>query len=513
MLKKIRVGVSIILFTLITFYFVDFAELIPNKYLAWTAKIQLIPAILSISIVTLLVIFATTILLGRIYCSSICPMGVYQDIVSWVSKKFSKKRKYAYSRAKTVMRLSALGLAIIAVLSGYSAFLGFIEPYSAYGRIVSNIFQLAYLAGNNVLESIYTYFGNYIFYKSNIVISNTFAFSTAVVTLLTIGYLAWKYGRTFCNTICPVGTILGYLSKYSLFKVNINNSKCNACGLCATKCKASCIDSKSHSVDRTRCVSCFNCLDICKKGALSYSLNGNGKKEKTEIIEPVTESTDTSKRSFLKFTIATAVTAPVAMAQSKADALMGNQGYVRKVAIAPPGAGSVDNLQQKCTSCHLCISKCPSKVLKPAFMEYGIAGIMQPIMFFERGFCNFDCTICSDVCPNGALKSLSKEEKHLNQGGYVILNEDICVVYTDGTSCGACAEHCPTQAVTMVPYKNGLTKPQIDTEICIGCGGCEFICPVRPHRAIFVEGHTVHRQAKPFEKGEKQNIQLDDFGF
>jgi ferredoxin len=221
-------------------------------------------------------------------------------------------------------------------------------------------------------------------------------------------------------------------------------------------------------------------------------------------------STDTGKRRFLLTGIAGIASVPLLMAQNK---LNGGKPYLRKNAISPPGALSREHLQRHCTSCHLCIDKCPTQVLKPAFTEYGLGGMMQPMMYFEKGYCNYSCTLCSEVCPTGALKPLTVAEKHLTQVGQVVFVEDLCVVHTEGTNCGACAEHCPTQAVTMVPYKNELTIPHTNPEICVGCGGCEYICPVRPHRAIHVEANLEHKKAKPFDKGEKQKVEIQDFGF
>ena len=145
--------------------------------------------------------------------------------------------------------------------------------------------------------------------------------------------------------------------------------------------------------------------------------------------------------------------------------------------------------------------------------RYGLAGIMQPTVSFEKGFCNFDCTVCGDVCPNGAILPISVEQKHLTQMGYVVFIEENCIVYTDGTSCGACSEHCPTQAVAMVPYKDGLTIPHVNKEICVGCGGCEYVCPARPFRAIYIEGNPVQKEAKPFKENEEHKVEIDDFGF
>ncbi|GAB6124088.1 4Fe-4S dicluster domain-containing protein [Dysgonomonas termitidis] len=511
MLKKLRVGVSIILFTLITFYFLDFAALMPDQFHA-LAHIQFIPAILGSSFIILTVLIILTLLFGRVYCSSICPMGVYQDIVAWLSKKTARKKKrYKYSKAKNILRWSVIVVVLIAFFAGYPVLLGLVDPYSAYGRIISNVFKPVYMAGNNVLESVFTSFGNYTFYKMEVAILSIFSFIIAILTFLGIGFFAWKYGRTFCNTICPVGTVLGFISKFSLFKVQIDDSLCNSCGSCAMKCKASCIDSKNHTVDHSRCVDCFNCLDSCSRNALKYTPY-----MKRAADTKIEKTADSGKRQFLATAITTAVSVPAVLAQEKiVEIITDGKVPTRQNPICPPGAKSAEHLLHRCTSCHLCISRCPSRVIKPAFMEYGIGGIMQPVMTYEKGFCNYNCTVCADVCPNQALLPLTMEEKHMTQIGRVHFVEDICVVHVEETNCGACAEHCPTQAVTMVPYEGheGLTIPHITPDICVGCGGCEFICPVRPNRAIFVEGNIIHQKRKEFEVEKKEEVKVDDFGF
>lgn len=511
MLKNLRVGISIILFALITFYFLDIAALLPNRFHA-LAHIQLVPAVLSGSFIILAVLIILTLLFGRVYCSSICPMGIYQDVVSWFSKRriFSKKKKrYKYSKAKNILRWSVLGIIVVTFFLNLPLFLGLTDPYSAYGRMITNVFKPVYMAGNNVLESIFTSFGNYTFYKVEIVILSLFAFIVGIVTFLAVGFLAWKYGRTYCNTICPVGTILGFLSKFSLFKVRIDASQCNKCGVCAGKCKASCIDSKNHSVDYSRCVACFNCLNSCSQNALKFSPPMKNKKQEGS------ETTDMGKRQFLMTTLTTAVTVPTVYAQEKAAQLTGKNIPTRQIPISPPGSQSAKHLLDHCTSCHLCVSRCPSNVIKPAFMEYGLGGIMQPMMTYEKGFCNYNCTVCADVCPNGALLPITQDEKHMLQIGRVTFIQDICVVHTEKTNCGACAEHCPTQAVTMIPYEGheGLTIPHTNPDICVGCGGCEYICPVRPHRAIHVEGNKEHRKREAFKEEKKEDIVVDGFGF
>ncbi len=516
MLKKIRLTLAAVLLALITFYFLDFADVLSNDFHV-LAHIQFVPALLSLSIGILIALLVLTLLFGRVYCSVICPMGIYQDVVARLTKRFGKKKKkYSYSPAKNILRWVVLGITLIAFFCGGTIIVGLLDPYSAFGRMVTNVLKPLYMMGNNVLESIFARFDNYTFYQVDASVLDWASFSIAVVTLLVVGYLAYRHGRTWCNTICPVGTVLGFLSRFSLFKVRIDAAKCNHCGLCTTKCKAACIDSKESAIDYSRCVDCFNCLSVCKKEALVYA--PYRKCPNTAPSSHVADESisDASRRRFLTGVVATATASKVLaqVIEEEPLALLSKQkAYKCEHPITPPGSVSREHFQQRCTSCHLCVSKCPSHVLKPALTEYGLAGVMQPTVFYEKGFCNFNCTVCGEVCPNGAIQPLTEEKKRLTQMGHVVFIEENCIPHTDGTNCGACSEHCPTQAVKMVPYRNGLTIPQVDPTICVGCGGCEFICPVRPYRAIYVEGNPVQVDAKPFVEEKKEDIEIDSFGF
>ena len=288
---------------------------------------------------------------------------------------------------------------------------------------------------------------------------------------------------------------MGFFSRFSLLRIRIDKDRCNHCLACQRKCKAYCIDSANQQIDYSRCVDCFDCIDACKQKAIYY---GPVKRHSQA------ESVDESKRQFLKSTLVLAALAPAAV-QAKVTGVKDT-----RVPMSPPGSVSHRNLLGHCTSCHLCVSKCPSHVLKPAGLEYGLGGIMQPVMKFDDGYCNFDCNLCSQVCPAGAIKPLTVEEKHRTQPGRVVFNKDICVVNVNRTSCGACAEHCPVQAIHMVPFEGGLTIPETTPEMCVGCGGCEFICPVK---AVHIEGNPIHLEAKAPEQDAVIETQDFDFGF
>jgi len=508
MLRKIRIFVSLTLLTLIVIFFLDFAGFVPNSF-RYLTKIQLIPALLALNVVILAGLLVLTLLFGRVYCSSICPMGVYQDIITWLAHRFQKKKKFKYTRPLTVLRWSVLALTIVAFLFGFHALVGLLDPYSAFGRMTVHVFKPAYLAGNNLLESIFTHFGNQTFYKVSIYIGAVSSFAIALITLILVGWLAAVNGRIYCNSICPVGTTLGFVSRYSLFKIRINENLCNSCGACGKQCKASCIDTKNHNIDNSRCINCFDCIDVCSKSAINFKYSY--KKSPSKVIVENKIKVDESKRRFVMAVGVVGLAATSSFADSKL--LKGNKITAkRKTPISPPGSLSASHLFDQCTSCHLCVSKCPSNVIRPAFTEYGLAGIMQPLLTFEHGFCNYDCTLCSDVCPSGALLPITVAQKHENQMGQVKFVIENCIVYTDGTNCGACSEHCPTQAVSMIAYKGDLTIPHTDTNICVGCGGCEYVCPATPNKAIYVEGIEKHKKIE-IKIEKKEEIKVDDFGF
>jgi len=177
-----------------------------------------------------------------------------------------------------------------------------------------------------------------------------------------------------------------------------------------------------------------------------------------------------------------------------------------KRAVLPPGAKSLAHFQSRCTACHLCVANCPDQVLRPSVREHGLAGFLQPHQDFTVAFCSYNCSNCSQICPTGAIQPLTVEERRRVRTGVALFFQDRCVVKTKGTSCGACNEHCPTQAVRMVPWNNNLTIPEVDPELRVGCGGCEFICPVRPDKAIIVDGLPVHERAKVVKLGQENTV-------
>jgi ferredoxin len=511
----------------VTFLFLDLWGIYP-KWLGKTViGLQYAPAfvktftVVGWSTVVVLVLSFITLLFGRLYCSHICPLGIYQDFVSFIRKRITRKKVlFKPRKAQNYWRFGILSIVIISFLAGFSLFLNILEPYSNFGKIVSNLVRPAFFHFNNILANWFNSKGNYTFFSVTFGKINWLSVAWAGVFGIIVSVLSFLHGRLFCNLICPVGSFLGLLSKFSLFKLQFDNSKCNNCARCSLACKSECIDIKNKKVDFTRCVGCFNCTTACQNNAMKYKFSYCKSTEKEQFNK---ELEDNSRRDFLKKSIVTVAGAVFAVKMAKAattGAGRKNEGHhlnhishKRNFPVTPPGSQSIVHFTELCTACHICVSTCPTGVLRPSLFDYGIKGSMQPHMDFSSSFCNYECTHCSSVCPTGAIIPIPKEQKKITQMGFVRFEVNNCVVKLDETSCGACAEHCPTSAVKMIHYKDDLTIPSINTNICIGCGACEHACPAKPNKAIWVEGNPVHRKASLPQEKALETKQSDDFPF
>jgi len=505
MLRKIRIFLAAIIFIGITLLFLDFTGA-THAWLGWLAKIQLLPAILAGNAVIIVALLVLTLLFGRVYCSVICPLGIMQDIIAWFGKRGKKKNqyKYSYSKPKTWLRITMLVIMVLSIVFGISAVTAILAPYSAYGRIASSFFAPLYALINNWFAAIAERAGSYAFYPTEVWGKAIGTVVVAGVTLVALAILAWRNGRTYCNTICPVGTVLGFVSKFSLFKPVIDISKCTSCKLCEKSCKAACIDISSHKIDRSRCVTCMDCISNCPHGALSYKPVWPAKKESEAKTAKAESPNDASRRAFIATAGILSASALTARAQAVADSEPKGESLLKELVprnnpapqtrIAPPGSISLKNLHDKCIACQLCVQACPSNILVPSMSP---ERFMQPEIRYNDSYCRPECNACSSVCPTGAIQPLTVEEKSSTQIGHAVWHPWLCVPVTDDVSCGNCERHCPTGAISMVDYETTEGKtvkvPAVDKEKCIGCGACQALCPARPASAIRVEGHEIHK--------------------
>ncbi|MCD8298032.1 MAG: 4Fe-4S dicluster domain-containing protein [Prevotella sp.] len=496
MLKKIRIILATIVFIMVTLLFLDFTDTL-HHWFGWVAKIQFLPALLALNVGIVVALIVITIVFGRIYCSIICPLGIMQDITSAIHGKI-KKNRFCYSPEKKWLRYVMLVVFIIAFIAGINIIVSLLAPYSSYGRIASNLLQPIYLGVNNMLAYFAERMDSYAFYSVDIWIKSVSTFVIAAATFVIINILAWRNGRTYCNTICPVGTVLSFFARFSLFKIRFTPDKCVACNRCAKNCKAAAINVKNHSVDYSRCVVCGDCIGKCHEHGLRYSFKIQSPTAIISTNSSHGNKVDNNRRAFL---VGAAIATTSAMLAQEEKQVQGGLAVIedkiapnRNTKITPPGSLSAQNMAKHCTACQLCVSNCPNGVLRPSTE---LSKFMQPTLSYERGYCRPECTRCSEVCPTGAIKRISIEDKSSIQIGHAVWIKKNCVPITDEMSCGNCATHCPVNAITMVPInpddENSLTIPAVNEERCIGCGACENLCPARPFSAIYVEGHEVHK--------------------
>jgi ferredoxin len=503
MLRKIRITAAVLFFTLITLLFLDFTGAM-HTWFGWLANIQLLPAVLALNLAVIIALALLTLLFGRVYCSVICPLGVMQDIISWFSgKRKGKKNRFTFKKENKWLRYGVLVLFIVLMVAGANAVAILIAPYSAYGRIVTALFEPLYDWGNNLLAAVSAHFGSYAFYPTEVYLKSLPVLIVAVVTLVVLVVLAWTGGRTWCNNICPVGTVLGLLSRFSLFRPTINTDQCINCGICGKRCKATCIDTKNHQIDYSRCVACFDCIDNCHSGAIKYRF-AYGKKQSEAKPQAVSGKQNENRNGVADrraFITGLALVAGAATVEAKKKKLAEGVARLedkqippRETFPVPAGSISRKHFYSHCTACQICITNCPNNVLRPSAR---LATLMQPEMHFDQGFCRIECNRCTQLCPADAIRPVdSIADKSAIQIGHAVVIPDNCVVNRDGVSCGNCARHCPTGAITMVASEANPKRkvPAVNPEQCIGCGACEYHCPARPVSAIYVEGHEVHKE-------------------
>ena len=532
--KGVRVLLALLFFVPILLFFLDFTNKMPvdvHKFL----HIQLLPAVLGGMFGIVAILLIMTYLFGRIYCSAICPAGILQDIINRLfcigKKKKKGVRRFSYHKPMNWLRYSILALTVVTTALGFSGLCLLLDPYSNFGRIAANLFRPAVMWGNNVLADWLMKMDNYSLFHVTISTVSIAGLISAIVALVVFIVMVIFRGRLFCNTLCPVGALLSLVSRYSQMRISFDKEACNHCGNCERTCKAEAINAKEMTVDSSRCVDCFNCVSSCSKGGLQYRFKPAFRKENADtdssnaIPYQTREqvSASNSRRTFLATGITVAATLPVVSAiadgvgQAKGHG-QGNghgkkKGRKKWPPITPPGSLNLERFKDKCTGCQICVVRCPSQVLRPTGLEYGLDYMLKPRLAYISSYCNYECTVCSDVCPTGAIKPLTVEEKVTTQVGIATFFQNRCVVNTEEKDCGACSEHCPTQAVHMVPYKGTLTIPQINPDLCIGCGGCESICPVRPMRAIIVKSNVEHKYVEKPKEEEVKEVEIDDFGF
>lgn len=491
--RPIRIAVSFTFLTVIALCFIDVHGLVPSDIIGNILYFQFMPALMqgiAIGAVSgaVIIVLGITLVAGRLYCSFLCPLGAFMDLALGVKpgkKHFQWKAGRHLSR-----RLPFRIMRIFFLIAGFIA-IDFFDPFSIFGRFMAVLVRPPLGMANNGFSELLEKIGVYTIPPVNI------RYPAWPVTVLVLVYLCvilamtLKKKRLYCNSVCPVGTLLGLVARLSFYRVSIDSQSCSGCRACERVCKAWCIDSRNYEVDTCRCVGCGDCLSICPAQSIAYrpfwsapgkppgSIDGTRRRLTGLLLVCFLSA---SRKLMAK------ITAPLVYVRNRTP-------VIRHHAITPPGSTGIDHFIDACTACYLCVARCPGQVLQPALAPMGKRGLLLPRFDNSKGFCNDTCTSCGEVCPTGAIRPLTLQEKKKIQVGKAQFIRENCIVVTQKTACGACSEHCPTKAVSMVP-EQGLLIPSIDTSICVGCGACEYACPSLPHKSIYVEGNPVHLRAE-----------------
>lgn len=454
-MKKIRITASLLYAALFAVFFSGAAHEY-GALLQFVPKSQFMPALLKsiggITAASFTAVFVTVIaalFFGRVYCSAVCPLGIFQDFFIFLRYRFNQKKKFRYSKGYRGFHLIMLACAVLGYAAGFITIMSVLEPYSAASRSAASL-----LSRSAVTAGVFWY---------------------SVFFVLFIAAAAFFKGRFFCNTLCPTGAVLSLIAKKSVYKIKINENKCTHCNRCEAVCKAECISQKGLKVDFERCIGCFNCISACRDSAIKYEKEAPAKADNSR------------RKTIKKLAVFTAAAAGFTFYAKNLFAFKSSMPVKKNLAVLPPGAGDIHHFNRHCTACHACVSACPQKVINANMAQFGALKLMQPFMNYSASYCLYSCNECTKVCPTGALEHISIKEKKSVQLGRVNLIKENCISWSDHKPCTVCTEHCPTKAVYSV-LNNGIAAPEIIPDICIGCGACEYVCPARPHKAIFVDG-------------------------
>lgn len=421
-----------------------------------------------------------TFLLGRVFCGWVCPLGFLFDLVGNVSKakKRAEKNWFRFKYYLLFFMLAAHFFSIqicgffdplIILARSLAVFLYPVFVHILYG-FVDLFYSLKPLSGfADRIHELLTFLSfNRVLFKQSSLIGVLFLF------ILGLNLLQRRF---YCKYLCPLGALLGLISSFSLLKRYIS-SNCNLCGRCTSVCNGA-INLEALKWYASECIECFECENICPKGAIS-----RGKKEAKGILN--------LDRRFVVFSLFLGgVSFPILRVNP-----FSQERYFNPRLIRPPGAISEPQFLKVCIRCGNCMKVCPTGGLQPSFLESGLEGIWTPILVPKIGYCEFGCTMCGQVCPVGAIRKLSPEQKKRTKIGLAIIDRNRCIPYVFGKPCIVCEEVCPTpkKAIWLeekeVVLRDGkrvkVKQPHVDPELCVGCGICEAKCPVSDSGAIYI---------------------------
>lgn len=474
------------------------------------------------------IIIVLTLLFGRVFCNWICPYGALHQLVGWLFNTRKAADQVRVNRYRGVYFVKYVILVVFLIMAALGALqIGLLDPiclmYRTFATAAAPMFDMAADQAAVTAQGVHldTWWLDTLKFAPGVerrVFIGSFWIGAMLLALVGANVFI---PRMFCRMLCPLGALLGVLSRFAIFRINRDVHKCTDCGLCATRCEGAC--DPRGSVRQSECFSCMNCLDDCPENALSFTAFGLD-------VKQVTPGPSLSRRRLLFASLGGLFAYPLV----KNHGVNTNQNFSPAL-VRPPGSVDESEFLAKCVKCDQCVNVCPTNVIQPAtFAEGGVEALWTPVMNYNLGHCQLKCTLCSEVCPTGAIRKITVEEK-LGKGrftekgpirlGTAFYDMGRCLPHAMEIPCVVCEEVCPVSPKAIqthdVEVKDVfgnivvLNKPFIVPDLCIGCGICQNECPVRDQRAVRVTavGETRseercmllrYRQMKPAETKQKQ---------
>ncbi|MBN1165054.1 MAG: 4Fe-4S dicluster domain-containing protein [Candidatus Krumholzibacteriota bacterium] len=458
--------------------FLDFDPLIALSALLAAHTVRVI---FLLSLITILL----TVLLGRVFCGWICPLGTLNTFFSYFKMRSAgpKADGAPFAPLRRIKYFILIFILVAALLGWNSA--GFLDPISltirslalgynpAANLMVRSAFEFIVSLGipglSSSLDSLYSSLTGVILAFEQPVFRQMIPIALIFTAILALNFLSPRF---WCRYLCPLGALLGLLgTKQPLARVDVNDKKCIACRRCNQACQGEATPFPAGKWASRECLACFNCRDICPAAAVS--------------IHPTREKTgrgnvDLQRRWLLACGLGAVVSVPLVK-------LGGGPQRQNPELIRPPGALGEDEFLRTCVKCGECMKVCLTNGLQPTFAQAGLEGFWTPLLVPRLGYCEYNCNLCSQVCPTGAIQKITLEEKQNIRIGLAMFDRNRCIPYALGRNCGVCEEHCPAPGKAIKFHeeeardergeKFTLKKPFVDPHLCIGCGICENKCP------------------------------------
>ncbi len=452
---------------------------------------KIVIALMAPALITLL----ASLVFGRAFCGWFCPVGTMLDGARHLGiRSITKNRQTRYPHLALLILLfvvvsSLLNFPVAGYLDPFSILVRALAQslYPAINALMVSFFSFTYASAppsvNLVTEPLYS------FLKLTVLPFDQKHFDLALLSFMmfaSLFFLELVHRRFFCRNICPLGALIGLVSRLSILQVNGGDVDCGKCHHCVKICRMGAIDD-TRNIRMGSCSLCMDCFEQCPRQIIDF---------KRKKFSSGNHEISLSRRKFIGTLAVGAMVPPILKARTTDHLAQANL-------VRPPGAREEHDFISRCVRCAECIQVCIGNALQPTFLQSGIEGIFTPRLVARSGYCEFNCTLCGQVCPTGAIMELTLEQKHKTKIGHAWFDKDICLPYAKGIPCIVCEEHCPTpdKAIRFrmadvhddQGRKIRVKQPYVVDSLCIGCGICETKCPVPGRAAIYITSAGEHR--------------------